>query len=298
VVGLVLGVAGCGMPEAPTPPREAAAPDCRGTGSTAVRDVPYRAVAGVDPDLLSLDLHLPVLPDGCGPVPLVVYVHGGGFSIGDKANQLADKVRLFTSEGWALASVNYRLSPAVRYPTHSEDVADAVAWLHAHAAEHGLDRHRTALMGHSSGAFLVALAATDGHFLADAGVDVEDVQCTVGLDTRYDVVAEIADGGPGAEAMYRNALGDSPAVWREASPVTHVNVGEHLGAFLLVTRGGADRVGATRSFATQLARARAQVTVLDASPLDHAGVNDAVGRPGETVVTPALLRFARGCLAA
>lgn len=261
--------------------------------ATTTRDVRYRAVAGADPDLLSLDLYRPAV---CGPVPVLVWVHGGAFQIGDKANQVAAKVAMAAAEGWALASINYRLSPAVRYPAHSQDVAAAVGWLHRHAGERGLDPHRIGLMGHSAGAFLVALAATDGQFLRAAGVPLTDVRCAVALDTRYDVPAEIATGSDEAEAMYLAALGHDPEVWRRASPAHNVDVGSKIPPFFLVTRGMPGRVADTRAFAHQLLRARVGTTVLDASPLGHAEVNAAVGAPGDTVVTPPLREFLRGCL--
>src|SRR3712207_2977929 len=103
VPALLVGLVACD----PSPPTDPSA-TCRGTGVRTTRDVAYDRVAGVDSKLLSLDLYEPVRPGGCGPAPIVVYVHGGGFSIGDKANKISDKVSLFTGEGWVFASVNYR----------------------------------------------------------------------------------------------------------------------------------------------------------------------------------------------
>src|SRR5439155_313047 len=82
-----------------------------------------------------------------------------------KRNQLTDKLRLWHDAGYTVVSVNYRLTdPAttatVRYPTHDEDVAAAVAWVHAHVARFGGDAERIALLGHSAGAQIVASIAT------------------------------------------------------------------------------------------------------------------------------------------
>lgn len=281
--------------------------ECRGTGVTPAPDLAYRRVDGVDPNLLSLDLYLPARPDGCGPAPLVVYVHGGGFRTGDKANRIADKVALFTGEGWAFASVNYRLSPdgpddptagtdaAVRYPTHEQDVAAAVAWLDEHAATYDLDPGRILLIGHSSGAYLVSLLATDTSFLAEAGVDPTQVRCTASLDTEYDAAAQVAQGGS-QEALYRNALGDDPAVWAEASPLTHAADPGPRPSFLVVTQGSPRRTGGSEAFVAALTAGGTEATVLDVSPLDHEGVNAAVGAAGDTVVTPAVLGLFRSCV--
>lgn len=284
----------------------AAAKDCRGRGTPSTRTVVYRDdVPGVDPNLVSLDLSIPNVPAGCGPLPIVAYVHGGGFARGDKANSITDKQRLFTGEGWAFASLNYRLSPfpasadpgRVQHPTHVQDVAAAVAWLADEGTALGLDGARISLIGHSAGAYLVALAATDLGYLGAAGVDPSQLRCAVPLDTRYDPVAE-AEGSPSTAAMYRNALGTDPATWDAAAPLKVIRAKAGTPDFLIVTRGRPDRVAASEDFAAALRRVRVPVVeVVEANPLDHEGVNAAVGAPGDTVVTPALMDFLRDCLA-
>lgn len=308
VIGLlVAGVVGCESDpptSAPTTstttttrPVVTPLPGCRGTGaSTTTSNIRYATATGVDPNLLSLDLTVPTMTGRCGMAPVLVWVHGGGFTIGDKANRMADKVRWATAQGWAIASVNYRLSPQtdpppagrVMHPTHVTDVARAVDWLVDHASEHKLDPDRIMLAGHSAGAFLVALLGTDPSFLRQAGVDPGRIRGVVALDTRYDIAAEMAEGDPTTVAMYRNAFGTDPAVWRSASPQTHAG-GDP--PFLVVTRGQAARRAASEAFATALRAGGGTATVLDARPLDHEGVNVALGAAGETVVTPAVTRF-------
>jgi acetyl esterase/lipase len=300
-------------PPGTTPPGSTPATvDCTPTGSEAHRDLPYRTVDGVDPNLVSLDLYLPVRPEGCGPVPLVVFVHGGGFATGDKANRIGDKVDLFTGAGWAFASVNYRLSTdpsaasgtpgaaeegatGVRYPMHEQDVATAIAWLQDRAGTDGTDPKRVLLVGHSSGAYLVSLLGTDPTFLNEAGVAPASVRCIVALDTEYDATAQIAGGG-NQEALYRNALGDDPAVWAAASPINHVGGAGPEPAFLVVTQGTPRRVEQATAFAAALEAAGTDASAIVVDPLSHEEVNAAVGAPGDTVVTPALMDFAGSCL--
>lgn len=261
------------------------------TSSTTARDVAYAHVPGVEAGLLALDLTVPERRGRCGPAPIVVWVHGGAFSVGDKANGVADLRRWATEQGWAFASVNHRLSPRtpssdpdrVLHPTHVGDVADAVGWLVDHAVERGLDPDRILLAGHSAGAFLVALLATDPQHLAAAGVGLDQVRAVATLDTRYEVVDE---------AMYRNAFGDDPVVWHDASPLTHAGTSADEPPFVVVTRGQPDRTAAARTFASALAEA----TVVDARPLTHEQVGDALGRPGERVVTPAVTDLFRHAL--
>ena len=287
-----LGVVGLGC----NPP-----PDCTGTGTVAHRDLRYAASPGTAANLQSLDLYLPVRPAGCEPAPLVAYVHGGGFVTGDKANRVTDKRDLFNREGWGFASLNYRLvdHPGAGptngvYPAAEQDVAAAIAYLASHAAQYRIDPDRLMLLGHSAGAFLVALESTDGAFLEGAGLQLDDVVCTAPLDTTYDIAAQIARGGT-EEAMFRNAFGDDPAVWDRASPPNNVAPGKGIPSFHIVTRGTAARVAQSQSFGATLREAGVAANVQVANGLSHAAVNEAVGKAGDTIITPPLMAFFRGC---
>src|SRR2546423_4790488 len=97
--GVALGVAVSGAPA----PAASATTACATTGTVTHGDVRYAHDRGVAARMQSLDLYRPKRRPGCGPTPLVVFVHGGAFSVGDKSNRVADKVRLFTREGWAFA---------------------------------------------------------------------------------------------------------------------------------------------------------------------------------------------------
>lgn len=279
-----------------------AVPDDGAAPRTPVFDIPYDESAPDDP-LRMLDVYPP--PTGAG-APVVVWVHGGAWALGDKRNQLADKIPFFASEGYLFVSVNYRLSPstagtptpeAVRHPTHAEDVARAVAWVRVHAGEFGGDGARIALLGHSAGAHLVSLVATSPTLLAAHGLGPSDVRCTGSLDTEgYDVTAVLADATGMQRAIYLNAFGSDPAVWVEASPITHVRMGAGIGAFLIARRGTAARQATANAFRDALVAAGVAAQVVDVDAYTHEGVNDAVGQPGETTLTPALRGFFSGCL--
>ena len=201
--------------------------DCTGRGTTAHRNLRYTQTPGTVANLQSLDLYLPVRASGCGPAPLVVYVHGGGFVNGDKANQITNKVNLFNGEGWAFASLNYRLVGSGGVGPRQRHVPGARAGHRrgdrlsgGHAAANDIDAGHVMTLGHSSGAFLVALEATDGSFLQGVGRHLDAVVCTAPLDTTYDITAQITSHSS-EEAMYRNAFGNDPAVWdRVRRPTT------------------------------------------------------------------------------
>ena len=276
-------------------------PNCTGTGTVTHLNLRYAHSAGTAANMQSLDLYLPVRPAGCAPAPLVAYVHGGGFVQGDKGNQITNKVNLFNREGWGFASLNYRLvdDPGSgptngMYPAAEQDIGAAIAYLAGHAAQYGIDPHRLMLLGHSAGAFLVALESTDGSFVEGAGLHLDDIVCAAPLDTTYDIAAQIARGGT-EEAMFRNAFGNDPAVWDRASPPHNVASGKGIPSFHIVTRGAAPRVAQSQSFGGTLRDAGVPADVQVVVGLSHEAVNDAVGQAGDTVVTPPLMHFFRAC---
>jgi acetyl esterase/lipase len=148
-----------------------------------------------------------------------------------------------------------------------------------------------ALVGHSAGGHLVAVAGTDPALLARAGADPEAVGCVVALDS----AATVLDAG---NPLHAAAFGTDPAVLAGASPLVLV---ERNGAppaeFLVVARGRPARVAAQRSFADAITAAGGTATFVDANPLDHAGVASALGRDGDGVVTPAVRDVLDRCLA-
>lgn len=103
-----------------------------------------------------LDLYLPVTPIR-RPAPVIVFLHGGGWSGGTRTTG-PDFTRYFAQDGFAMASIEYRLTPSVTFPGNVEDVRTAVRWLRANAATHGLDPERICLWGTSAGGHLAAVA--------------------------------------------------------------------------------------------------------------------------------------------
>jgi acetyl esterase/lipase len=124
------------------------------SGATVQRDLAY--VTDGHPRQ-KLDLYLPAADT---PLPLVVYIHGGAFRAGDKADGPPVE---YLAEGYALASINYRLSQHALFPAQIEDCKAAVRWLRAHAAEYLLDPKRFAAGGASAGGHLAAMVGATGH---------------------------------------------------------------------------------------------------------------------------------------
>ena len=264
--------------------------------AAVARDLPYSVVDGVEPALLSLDVS-PV-PGDCS-APVVVWIHGGGWQIGDKTNDAAARAEFYNGQGWVLVSVNYRLVvsglvPPVGYPDFNEDVAAALAWVGDNIDRYGGDAERVLLVGHSAGAGIAAAVIADPDYLDVHGLAPDWIDCAVLLDTEgYDVAAMAErDGEPGV--IYRAAFGDTPLVWADASPLSHVGEGPLPAHAVVVTRGVPRRTAAATAFGDRMRRAGSDVTVADVSPLTHADVNQLIGS-GDPTMTPLLAATLTRC---
>ncbi len=263
---------------------------------TAHKGIAYaNAPAGTDPDLLAVDIYQPDKPSGaegsCDGVPVLVYVHGGGWRKGDKSSNLATKILYAQERGMVLVSVNYRLTPEVTYPVHNEDAADAVAWVGANISNYQGNPNQITLMGHSAGAAIVAAVATDERYLSESGAPPGTVDCVVSLDTEgYDVAQQVENGND----VYLGAFGSDPSVAFDASPINHIQAG-NLPRFLLVVQDKDRRAAMSDAFADRITAAGGDATVVRAPGLDHEGVNQAVGLAVDPVVTPAITTFLRSC---
>ena len=113
-------------------------------------DIPYGSL----PEQL-LDVYYP--PEGQGPWPLILYIHGGGWTLGNRRECALESILDALNRGYAIASLDYRLAPKVKYPEFLFDVKTAVRWARANAAEFDFDPARFAVMGDSAGAHLALL---------------------------------------------------------------------------------------------------------------------------------------------
>jgi acetyl esterase/lipase len=161
---------------------------------------------------------------------LVLFVHGGGWSLGDKSD-LAWLGEQLARQGVLVAVPNYRLSPAVQHPTHVRDVAQAVAWLSRQGASYGGDPRHLYLAGHSAGAHLASLVALDPTYLAAVGLNAGALRGVIGISgAGYDLDAQYAST-PMAPVFY-SVFGSDTSRWASAAPVRYVQ--PYAPPFLLV----------------------------------------------------------------
>ncbi len=178
----------------------------------------------------ALDIYL---PQGGGPWPLVIYVHGGGWMTGDKSEGREVAAGL-VPQGYAVVSIDYRLSPAHPFPAAIADTQCAVAWAKQHAAEYGWDAAHIGLMGASAGAHLVTLAgvvaapsAPSHDWQPSCGDPNADfgVQAVVSFAGPMDMglVAQTPLGQEAVEAFLGTACQASEPICAAASPLTYAS---------------------------------------------------------------------------
>ena len=248
-----------------------------------LRDLPY---AGAESgDLQKLDLYRP--DDVGGALAVVIMIHGGGWTAGDKANAnfVEPKTSWLMERGFMVVSINYRLVPAARHPAQVEDVCRAIAWVQEHGAKYAADPKRIYLLGHSAGAQLAALAAVDTERQKAAGVDASALRGVVLLDgAGYDVAKQYAGMRRGGlmKKVYRKAFGEDPAVQRDASPVHKVAVKPP--PFLILHVAQREDSGKQAELLAEALRGKEGAVKVIAIPgKDHAAINGDCGKEGDPV---------------
>ena len=261
------------------------------------RDIKYIDRPGTADGLTSLDVYQPS-NESEALRPILLYIHGGGWAIGDKGNVWLRPQWAFEND-WVLVSVNYRLSPAVMHPEHARDVAAAIAYVSKHASEYGADPDRIVIMGHSAGAHLAGIVATDEALLGEYGLAPSDLQGVVLLDgAAYNIPSQMKSVwlGEKTRAMFEQAFGLESALWVQASPTLQVEEGDELPALLAVH---VPRLRA-RLEAVELVsvwnETGAHATRYLAPDKNHATINRLMGRKNDpdTRVVEAFIRGAFG----
>ncbi|MDQ3622335.1 MAG: alpha/beta hydrolase [Verrucomicrobiota bacterium] len=228
VLALIAATAAAQQPAAPragqrTPPVPASV--------EAKKDLPY---AGTDNPRQTLDLYLPKQRAGDRPLPVIVFIHGGGWRGGNKAGGGGKLIPYVASGEYAAVSAGYRLSGEAPWPAQIFDCKAAIRWIRGNAKQYGLDPQRIAVWGTSAGGHLVSLLGTSGdvkELEGDLGAHTGDssrVTCVVnyyGPQNFFTMVRP--DGGSGNAASAVTGLFGGPVkekadAAKAASPVTHV----------------------------------------------------------------------------
>ena len=160
-------------------------------------------------------------PDGPGMRPAIVSVHGGRWRAGNRTDASSIKVTQWAEFGFLAMSIDYRLVGGSPAPAPYVDLRCAIRWVHAHAADYGIDRERVYLIGQSAGGHMVSLAATlgDGPYPNAGGWDHarSDVRAVISVAGPYDLNT-LSWGN-----LWTPVAGNVEEARRLASPMTHVS---------------------------------------------------------------------------
>jgi arylformamidase len=257
-------------------------------GERVQKNIAYSDAGG---DRTRLDVYSPA--DGKGH-PVVIWIHGGAWKFGDKAN-VQMKPKAFNDQGYVLVRVNYRFHPVVTYKEQAGDIARAIHWVHEHARDYGGDPSRVFLMGHSAGAHLAALVGTDDRYLKSKGLKLSDLSGVILLDgAGYDIPRQIQQAPlPRLKTMYKTVFGEDETKQKDASPITHVAGGTGIAPFLILHVASRwDSKAQSEGLAAKLRGAGIEVKVVPAEGKTHATINRELGQPDD-LPTKAVFEFLR-----
>ncbi|QJW98120.1 alpha/beta hydrolase [Frigoriglobus tundricola] len=202
-------------------------PPLRAAEPKAHRDIAYS-----DPktEKQTLDVYAPAEGQ---QMPVVVFIHGGGWQSGDK-KEVDKKPRAFADRGFVFVSVNYRLLPNATITQMGQDVAKAIRWVRDHAKDYGGAPDALFVTGHSAGAQLAALVCTDESYLKAEKMSLAAIRgCIPNDGDTYDVPLQIQTVEQKRADIYRKKFGDEESQ-KALSPVTHAAKDKHIPPFLIL----------------------------------------------------------------
>lgn len=260
------------------------------------RDVPY---AQPTLERQVLDIYAP--DDAAGKkLPVVFWIHGGGWQGGDKSD-VGVKPQFFVDRGCLFVSTNYRLYPNVDMGELIRDCARALGWVYKNIADRGGDPQRIVIGGHSAGAQLAAILATDDRYLKAEGVPFAALKGCIPVDgdTYYIpgiiAVAEIrafVHGFPQPNKFgHRAKFGNDAEKHLDFSAVTHVAKGKDIPPFFIMyVAGHPDTTAQARRLAVSLQAAEIRHELYGGRETTHNKLNKDIGLPDDPG-TAALVKF-------
>ena len=244
------------------------------------RNIPYADPAH---ERQVLDVYSPA---GAKNLPVVFWIHGGGWQAGDKT-AVQIKPQVFVEKGFVFVSTNYRLLPNVEMGAIIRDIAQSIHWVHDHIAKHGGDPKRILVMGHSAGAQLAALICTDERYLKAEGLTLAITKGCVPVDgDTYDIPAIIetaetrrrVHGQPQAKFGHREKFGITPEKHIDFSAITHVAKGKSIPPFLILhVADHPDNAAQAQRLGSVLKDAGLPATVFGAKDTNHTKINENLG---------------------
>ena len=272
--------------DAPATRREILASGARAGGVAAALTMPFisalpahaRGMKNISYGLNTLDIY--PAAGGQTAAPILMYVHGGAWRMGSK-RKVGSIASYFTKRGYLVASVGYTLYPSANAEQQALQVAQAVDWMAVNGGNFGGDGSRIALMGHSAGCHLSALASLSGA--------TRRVRALVCNDTGAYDLAFLSQINSGRIPGLYSAL-DRSDKWTKWSPISYVG-NRRQPPTLVMWSGGRNRAAISKHFADRLQAAGNPVIRFDGSRYNHISINSSIGRSANDPATRAVDDF-------
>lgn len=246
-----------------------------------------------------LDIYAPEKLAEGKPLPVIFWIHGGGWQVGNKTD-VALKPKALTERGFLFVSTNYRLLPTVTMEVLIQDVAQSLSWVQKNIAKHGGDPNRIFVGGHSAGAQLAALICIDDRYLKAEGGSLKPLKGCFPVDgDTYDIPKIISTaehrqslyGGKMFTFGHRQKFGNDPEKHVDFSAVTHVAKDKGIPPFLIFYfSGNPDTAAQARRLEEVLKSASIPATTFGKGNSNHGQLNDDLGKPDDPA-TQALFKF-------
>ncbi|WP_034671981.1 alpha/beta hydrolase [Ectobacillus panaciterrae] len=243
----------------------------------------YKTISNITygEDGQALDLYT---PKGTN-IPVILYVHGGGWSGGGKENVSA-KPAFFAKNGYAFISVNYRLHPKASYEEMAQDVVTALRWVYENADKYNLDQERINLMGHSAGGHLIMLIGTNPKYLQASNLPAGIIHSLVDLDGPVDLESFIQ-----RFPSYKKVFGENKEEWAMASPITYAGHQQLPPSFFVTSKQNTS----TLRFIDIVKQNRNEASFYGYTNISHSDVTKLIGVPSAGTeareITNAMLTF-------
>ena len=231
---------------------------------------------------------------GSARLPVVIYVHGGGWAFGSKED-VYYKPQYFDEQDVAFISMDYRLRWDYETYDQAEDIVSVIKWVQDNAATYGLNEKKIVLMGHAAGAHLVSLVGTNESYLKAGGRQLSDISAVISIDMgSYDIERLMIELGSFIERrQHRLIFGNEQQYWREASPVSHVEADKGIPSFaLLYVADDEESTLQAKGFAKVLSQAGVETIMIPGNEKTSDSIDELLGSPGDKT-TQALMAFLR-----
>jgi acetyl esterase/lipase len=205
---------------------------------TLYNDIPYAKYKNYDIESTSLDIYTPNNEIDAN-YPVIIFIHGGAWTkfLGSKNDwhRFLQKGIFFTDHNFILVNINYRLAPNVKFPQPEKDVVDAIRWVYDNIYKYGGDKNNIYIKGHSAGAQIASLIATDSRYLNEENLDLNVIKGVILLEgVGYDLTLAEKEGLENKiiDFYYTLPFGDENSL-KDASSINYITPKKNIPPFII-----------------------------------------------------------------